>query len=152
MKYLVYLLTITIVLFHTTANVHAESSSTSTDQTNTTTTAVKVAPLKTLDTVGRLAQSLGLNSEEVQAEIDSGKTLEQIAADHGMPVSYYRSRVLQANFKPLTTVKTPIKKTITTKKTTKVVKAVKIVKPVVTKVVKPVVPVKKAPVNKKAKQ
>ena len=144
MKYLIYLATITVLLFGTSVSVHAESSTTSTDQTTATTTVIKVAPLKTLDTVGRLAQSLGITPEEVQEEIDSGKTLEKIAADHGMPASYYRARVLQANFKPLSTVK----KITVVKKTTKITK---VVKPVVKKVVKPMAPVKKAPVNKKTK-
>lgn len=144
MKYLIYLATITILLFGSSVSVHAESSTTPTNKTIATPTVIKVAPLKTLDTVGRLAQSLGITAEEVQAEIDSGKTFEKVAADHGMPASYYKSRVLQANFKPLSTVK----KTTIVKKTTKITK---VVKPVVKKVVKPVVPVKKSPVNKKTK-
>ncbi len=77
-----------------------------------------VAPLKQLSVVSRLAQSLGLNTSEVQSELDAGKTLEQIAKENGMPESVFKSRVLQGDFS-ITAGKTQKKTTkVTIKKPT----------------------------------
>lgn len=97
----------------------------------TTSSPTTGAPLKQLTTMERLAQSLGMSVEDIQAEVDTGKTLQQVATNHGMPAANYKARVLNANFKLLSAKKVPVKK---------------VVKKVVTKTV-----VKKTPVKVPAK-
>lgn len=76
------------------------------------TTEVAGKNLKQLDMVGRLALSLGLTVDEVQAEVDAGKTLQQVAADHGMPAANFKSRILNANFNLLSAKKKPVVKVV----------------------------------------
>ena len=80
-----------------------------------------VTPLKKLSAIGRLSQSIGLNEDQIQAELDVGKTLEQIAKENGMPESMFKKRIINANFSLSSASKAPVHN----KKTTKVIKSAK---------------------------
>ncbi len=127
--------------------VQAETDSTSTSQALTeaseTVTIPTVVPLKQLSVVGRLSLALGMTEAEVQAELDSGKTLPEVAEAHGMPISYYNSRILNSNFNVLSNSKA---KVAVKKVSTKTIK--KAIKPAAKPVIKKVTTTKKQTASK----